>query len=220
MFIGFTGVKRAGKTTAFTFIKDKYPEVREIALADKLKSASATIFGIPKSAFDAVNLKERELDVPVYLTSEAVSDLISYFGVTPDFEKHVRPHLNQILYTPRQIAQYVGTEILRNVDYDIHCKSVTSDLPEDGIFIVTDMRFPNEYDFFSLRYERDFYPYYICNNRAELGSRDDTHASEKHVFDIVKKCHQIDNNGSLEDLRKNVLKEFESVLELYKNKGL
>lgn len=211
--IAFTGVKSAGKTTAFEYIKQANPNVIEVALADKLKNACAKVFNIPRVYFDSQDLKEKELDNPVNLTSAEVSSIITEFGFTPQFDTQVRNHIGTVLYTPRKIAQYVGTEILRNVSDNVHCEGSMVGVPEESLIIVTDMRFPNEFDFFQNMAGNNFFPFYISNTVAEARSAMDNHPSEAHVLTIAKKCTRIDNNGSREFLKKQVLEAYYSAID-------
>jgi hypothetical protein len=215
VFIGFTGVKQAGKSTAFQFIKERFPLVQEVALADKLKNECARVFNLERVNFDAPELKERELEQPVYLDETNIQELLKAFNLTYDYDKHVRPHMGTILHTPRQVAQYVGTEVLRAVDPDVHCKGPVADLPAHGVFVVTDMRFHNEYDYFAKNYESNFFPFFINNYAAEAKAAKDSHASERYIFEIAKKCERVDNNGSLEDLRRQILSAAELVVRRY-----
>jgi hypothetical protein len=212
MFIAFTGVKQAGKTTSFEIIKDIYPEAIEITLAAKLKDVCSQVFEIPRKYFDDQNIKEKELLQPAYLSRENIEAVIRGFGYTPDFEKHVRAHIGLILHTPRQIAQYIGTEVLRVIDNDIHCIGATQGLPEEGIFVVTDMRFPNEFAYFQTTQTEFFKPFYISNRQAESALNSNSHSSETSVLEIAKKCTTIDNNGSLADFRKNVTEAISALL--------
>lgn len=220
LFIGFTGVKQAGKTTAFNFLKEKYPTIREIPLAGRLKDTCAKVFDIPRNWFDDQDKKEAELEHPIYLNTERIEDLITTFGFTPQFDAHVRPHIGQVLDTPRRIAQYVGTDILRAVDSNVHCKGAMMDLPQDGVFVVTDMRFPDEYSFFQDNYGDAFYPFYIANLRAEANAKGDPHPSERYILEIAKKCVTIDNNGSLESLNNAIIQYFNEILNTNGDAGV
>ena len=210
--IALTGVKTSGKSTAFNFVKEAYPEVREIQLAKRLKDACSDVLGIERDAFDNPAKKEVALETPVYLDQAKVESLIRYFGFEPDYDKHVRAHVGTVLETPRRAAQYVGTEILRAVDPDVHCKGSVLGLPEDGLFVVTDMRFLNEYDFFAKNYKFEFFPFYIQSDRAEFNATD-MHPSERQVLEVAKLCKKLPNNGSMEDLKAMVLEEISSVME-------
>lgn len=213
LFLGITGVKESGKTTSFNFIKAAYPEVIEVTLAKKLKDVCAEVLGIPRNAFDDQALKEKELLRPVCLTQANLEALIQAFGYTPDYDRHVRPHIGVVLDTARLAAQYVGTEVLRAVDENVHCVGATRDLPEEGIFVVTDMRFPNEYNFFKSRYPETFYPVYISNYAAEARLGPSPHASERYVLSLANQCDRVDNNGTKEELRERILTQFRRVRE-------
>lgn len=210
--IGLTGLKTSGKTTAFNAIKDVYPEIVEIQLAKKLKDVCAEFLGVDRVLFDDPARKEVKLEEPVYLEGPYIEAMIKSYGFVPDYDKHVRPHVGTVLESPRRIAQYVGTEVLRNVDDQIHCKGAVMDLPEEGLFVLTDMRFPNEYDFFANHYECNFYPYYIQSYRAEAAGAGDMHPSERMVLETAKNCTAISNNASqlefeykVADLTRNLL---------------
>lgn len=205
--IALAGLKTSGKTTAFNIIGEIFEgKVIEIQLAKKLKDVCASVLNVERSLFDDPARKEVNLEDPVYLDGKAVTAMIEAYGITPDYDKHVRPHVGTVLESPRRIAQYVGTEILRNVSEDIHCIGATMNLPEDGTFVLTDMRFPNEFNFFNEKYGANFYPYYIQSNRAEFGAKD-MHPSEALVMVTAKNCKKIENNGTIQELKNVLIKE-------------
>lgn len=194
---GLIGAKGAGKTTAFNAIS-KVLDVQEITLASKLKDVSAKVFQIDRNWFDSHNFKEKDLEDPVYLDSFKIKALFEEYALTPDFDKHVRPHIGKVLLSPRQIAQYVGTEVLRNYMEDIHCFAAAAQVHK-AIGVVTDMRFPNEYEYFAKNYP-SFHPIYIQNIGAEIKASRDTHASEAHLKDLARKASvTIQNNGSISE---------------------
>lgn len=212
IIIGLTGVKTSGKTTSFSILKELNPEIQEITLAKNLKDASAVALGVDRSLFDDPKTKEVDLEMPVNLDSKNVNAIFKYLKLeNVDFDKHVRPHIGKILHTPRQIAQYVGTEVLRNYDEDIHCNLATRDLPDNGVFVVTDMRFQGEFNYFNERFPTTFYPVYVSNRVAEL--KIDDHPSEKQVLEVAKRCERVDNNGSLQDLKFNLTKFYNEIME-------
>lgn len=198
--IGFTGVKQAGKTTSFNYLKELYGSsiaIKEIAFADRLKNTCAEVFSVPREDFDNPDTKEKALASPVAISEQDVIKFFSAFGIKEfSFDKHVKAHIGVVLETPRKIAQYVGTEVLRNVDKEIHCKGATMDLPSSGVFVFTDMRFPNEFDYLASVFGENFFPFYIDNKRAESVASLDPHPSEKFILDIAKKCQAINNNGT------------------------
>ncbi len=211
-FIGLTGVKGSGKTTSFEIIKKAFPAVIEVTLASRLKDTCSKVLGIPREALDDPAVKEKELENLINLDTGNVTELIESFGLKPNFDAHIRPHLGKVLHTPREAAQYVGTEVLRNVEEQVHCLGATLDLPETGIFVVTDMRFWNEYNFFAENDECEFFPFFVHNYGAEAQLGENPHASEKYVLEIGDKCQRIDNNGTIAELETKVLAAFEDVL--------
>jgi hypothetical protein len=180
--------------------------VTESALADKLKNTCAEVFKVPREYFDSQDLKEVPFaNGPKTLTEESILGVLLSFNAgmnQGDFYDKYRNIIGMELPTPRKIAQIVGTEILRAAgDQDIHCKNVNLN---DEITIISDLRFPNEFDYFSNNSEIDFIPLYIQRDEAEKHVTEDSHPSEKCVFEFSDKCIKVDNNGTIEDLSAQV----------------
>jgi len=203
--IGLVGAKASGKTTTFEFIQEIYPNVVEITLAGKLKDTCSEVFEIPREYFDKQNLKEADLDSPVYLTVENIKAVHDKYRLHPDYDAFIRLHIGRILYTPREVAQYIGTEVLRAYQDDIHCQwSVIGKMGKIGdIGVVTDIRFPNELSFFKDNYP-NFHPIYIKNTGAEAEAAKDTHASEAHLPQLKAASREISNDADKNTLRNNI----------------
>lgn len=210
VIIGLSGVKTSGKSTAADMIKELIPTAQEAALADKLKNTSSEVFGVPREYFDKQDLKELAFsDGAKELTSDAIDAILRSFGIVMS-KKQIELTYNIIgmkLETPRKIAQIVGTEVLRAAgDEDIHCKNVKLN---DGVTVISDLRFPNEFNYFSDLSSTDnqiiFVPLYIQRDEAEQYVTEDSHPSEKCVFEFSGNCQKINNNGSLEDTRKQIV---------------
>ena len=214
--IGLTGVKTSGKSTAFNLLKEQIPGLIEIQLAKKLKDVCASVLGIERDSFDNPDKKEVLLDTPIYLDRRNVTEMIEAFGFKVEdgraYDALVRPHIGTVLESPRRVAQYVGTEVLRALDEGIHCIGATMGLPENGIFVVTDMRFTNEFDYFKKNYSENFYPFHIQSNRAEAAGAGEMHPSERQVLETAKKCKRIENNGTIQELKGKLLIELEDLL--------
>lgn len=205
IIIGLVGAKGAGKTTTFNVLKNLLP-TQEITLAGKLKDVSAQVTGIPREHFDSHQFKEKELDNPIFMTVDMVSKIFEAYGakVTPEFyEKYVRPHVGTLLFSPRRVAQYVGTEVLRTWRPDVHCEEAYKGVQEK-IGVVTDMRFPNEFDFFNIN-AAQYYPVYIQNFGAEMEAEKDMHESERHMKTLARRCIKtLPNNSSLKEFEASV----------------
>ena len=160
--IGITGVKTAGKNTVCDMFKKYIPNVEEVALAKKLKDVCAEVFDKPRDSFDCQVLKEKNFDSPITLNERHISEILVKFGHNTTISKtkeDFKEILSMELDSPRRIAQIVGTEILRSLgNPDIHCEKM--EMSDKGVSIITDIRFENEFEFFSKRY-LNFIPIYV-----------------------------------------------------------
>jgi hypothetical protein len=203
--IGLVGVKTSGKTTTSNIIKEIIPEAVEVALADKLKNTCAKVFDIDRHLFDNQSFKEMEFkDGAKELTNGAIGAILECYNIYMS-RREIDSTYNFIgrkLNTPRQIAQIVGTEVLRAAgDEDIHCENL--DL-SSNVIIVSDIRFPNEFEYFKNNNNINFLPIYIQRDEAEKYITENSHSSEKNVFKFSKKCFEINNNSSLYDLEQQI----------------
>ena len=206
--IGIVGDKTSGKSTAATCIK-KYIEKHtnrqliEAALADKLKNVCANTFNIPRNTFDDQRYKEIPFEVfnlRKNLSQASIISIVRQFGKSyVDYQEILDPLRGIELTSARHIAQIVGTQVLRALgDPDIHCKNVT--LGND-VTVISDIRFPNEYNYFSNLPDCKFIPLYINRKIAEDEvDMEKSHESETSVFLFRNKCIYISNNGSVDDL--------------------
>ena len=206
--IGLAGVSKAGKSTVFKFLKDKVPFAVEFKMAGHLKSVCQVVFGLTPEQLEDPILKEKELKELVYLDEENLTEVFTRFDIAPDFEKHIRLHISKVLRNPRQVLQYVGTEVLRTVDNDVHCKATKRNISSVSpkLVVITDLRFTNEFNFFSNDIETfNFLSTYVDRLEKEMLVTPTSHASEKAVLDIKNRCQtSIDNNGTLKDLKESV----------------
>lgn len=202
-FLGLIGAKRAGKDTAFEAIQEVFPGATRITLAKMLKDCCSKVTNIPRENFELDEFKEKELEDLVQLSRDVIEDIYSYYSLTYNFDKHVRPHLGKVLKTPREVAQYVGTEVLRSVDENIHCTSAFANKIGD-FGVITDLRFPNEDSFFK-NLGKPYIMVYIANMAAEAEASKDSHASEAYMKDMSKKADfRIYNNDTLEEFKRKV----------------
>lgn len=202
--VAFCGAKESGKSTSAILFKDLIgqPTV-EVAFAGHLKEVCSQVFDVEMKYFLEPKLKERELNDYKQLTKERVEKIFELFDVTTfDYDKHIRPHTGQVFDTPRKILQYVGTEVLHPIDPLIHVNVTLKKINPDVITLVTDLRFPQEFD--ALYGREDFLPVHVQNTRAELAAEADSHASEKGWQKFKDRCVVLDNNGPISKLTDNL----------------
>lgn len=200
------GSKGAGKTTAYNAIKEKFGETHEITLAGHLKRVCAQVFKIDENLFHDPKLKEKLLEDPIYIEAKQLDSVIRLFGHEPKYNDNIRPFIGKIIDTPRELLQYIGTEVLHTVDPLIHVNYTSRNLPKTGVLVVTDLRFLNEFDHFNNVHRSEFIPFYIQNNRAELAAEGDNHPSEKQLLLFKDKCIKIENNSTQHEFEENIVK--------------
>lgn len=193
--IAFAGSKGAGKTTALNAVLSKFNNVHESMFAGKLKKICCEVFGFDFSRLDDLAYKEAELDDLVSLTASDIINVIEAFGVEYKYDDHVRPHISKVLNTVREVLQYIGTDVLHPIDQDIHIKSILGDLPDDGLIVITDLRFLQEFEYFRSNHDLEFYPFYIKNLAAEAAAAGDTHKSELDLAKFKHRCREINNTN-------------------------
>lgn len=209
--IGICGSKGAGKSTAFEMLKQVYGLLLvEIPLAAHLKETCAAVSNLPLEYFTDQKYKEKELENYVVLDEGIIKLIFSKFFLEENkdftYDVNVRPHISKVFTTPRQMLQYVGTEVLRPIDNLIHVRTVLKKCQKDRVTVVPDVRFNSEFNYFSNDSSIEFTALYINNNSAEAAASADSHQSELEYRDFVSSCIKIDNNGSLSELRINLLK--------------
>ncbi|MDX1471016.1 MAG: hypothetical protein R3213_05935 [Flavobacteriaceae bacterium] len=210
--LAFAGSKGSGKTTAFQVLRENFNDVHEAMLAGNLKKSVCEVFGFDFNRLDDLAYKEDLLDVPVELTRENLTKVADYFGVEYDFDTHIRSHVGYVCESLRHLLQYIGTEVLRGIDDDIHVKGVLNKLPNDGLVVITDLRFESEFNYFYENHKNEFYPFYIKNNAAELAAENDTHQSETDLQKFKNKCDLIDNNYTLQEYQTVVEEKVRRIL--------
>jgi hypothetical protein len=198
--IGISGKISSGKDTTADIIKsmdvDSKWQIKKFAY--KLKQIASIISGIPIHLFEDQGFKETYMSDAWDLYIKEDKTLISENGAY-NSQRHVKIKV-------RDFLQKIGTEAMRDglhyntwvnalmVDYK---KTKNSD--EEYVmpnWIITDVRFPNEYDAIKkhngiiIRVNRDST---ITNNHVSETALDN------HEFDYV-----INNNGSISDLYNNV----------------
>lgn len=202
--IAFCGSKFSGKSTSANILKDLLPGMtEELAFAAHLKTTCSKVFNVDMKYFLDPKLKEVELEAFVVLKAKEIQQIFTEFDVKDtDFDKHVRPHIGQVLDTPRSLLQYVGTEILHPIDPLIHAKITIAKKDPNKLSVITDLRFLQEFEF--LKTQSNFLPVYVYNSKAEMMASSDTHKSEVELKLFKSKCDTLDNNRDIKDLSEGI----------------
>ncbi len=143
-----SGKARHGKDTiANVMVKDF--GFRKISFADALKNISSKMFNIELDTFYNDNKKDKQFEEPVVLDnlnivlfSEYVSDVVGM--PAHSIYDSLKDKAGKVFNTPRELLQYVGTELGREVDTNLWLKLTSEELKKGGNIVVPDARFPNE----------------------------------------------------------------------------
>ena len=224
MLIGINGKISSGKDTVgkiiqyltspfdrdlelkFDLTDETYEECSDWKIkkfAGKLKQIATLLTGVPIEKWEDQNFKKQEMPRVWGVTKQVMeADENNQDGYSTD------------LMTYREFLQKLGTESMRNgLHTNTWVNALFADYESHLNWIITDMRFPNEYDAVTgkqgicIRVEK---PCQYCNGLAHhkiscVKLYQTQHASEtaldNHVFDYV-----INNTGTLKDLVKEVKK--------------
>lgn len=189
----------AGKDTVADFLR-AYGQYQHLKFADRLKDFGAVLLGIYKE-----DLSHREH--PFFTDVDLKNTYPAY-------------EIKGQTYTPREILQKIGTDCFRtgfNSDIwvnELHgtiTKFVESNPISYRRFVVSDCRFPNEYEFFAKNPDYNTTLVYIEREVVDGESRAAVlshmqHSSEKYQSFLRGKADVvIKNNGSLSSLRDSVV---------------
>jgi hypothetical protein len=199
MIVGLLGFIGSGKGTAGDILKDM--GFTPISFAKGVKDVTAEMFGWPRHLLEGDTQHSREWrEKPDNFWS-------SEFGKE---------------FTPRLALQLMGTEVGRDVFHKdfwvIKLKNYIDNAPEQN-YVITDVRFQNEIEFINkiagtlIEIKRGVTPHwYEIASKANRGDhkaeafmieQSGVHESEwRWVGGNID--HTIDNDGSLEDLKKNL----------------
>lgn len=182
LVVGITGYKRSGKDTIAKYIIDHYKRFVKYAFADPVRQAAMAFFG-----WDLEYMEKHKEEID------------EFWGVSP-----------------RQALQFIGTEVGRvgfAQQYPQFQKTTGNDIwikrlqkfvnskPSDTNFVVSDMRFHNEFD--HIMFSDNYRAFTIGVTRPGTGG--DLHASEQEIPDLIERCdYQIDNCQSLTELYREI----------------
>ena len=198
--IAFAGAKESGKSTSAILLKSILDtQTKEIAFAAHLKNTCAQVFNIDINYFLDTKLKETELENYVHLNKTALLNIFKLFDLMDiDYDKYIRPHISRVFSTPRALLQYIGTEVLHPIDPLIHVKTALKLVDSNYINIITDLRFPQEFE--ALYKNPEFLPIYVDNKKAEANAA--TRKERTDQYGVVP-----DDNGYLTNNNEDVDKK-------------
>lgn len=151
MILAVAGKKGAGKDTLADALVKRF-KFKKISLADELKTMCSEVFKYPNTHNYDPTLKEKKWDTPITINASHIAAITDYllaneFNVTEDMVIELfNIGEGRELETPRQLLQFVGTDMIRTVvDPDVWIKLTKRVIKDmEGHVVIPDARFENE----------------------------------------------------------------------------
>ena len=197
MIISLSGKKRVGKDVSANYLVSKFG-LTKVAFADPVKKFASQALSIPIEYFYDDKLKDKPFQVSIQLYSSEIVDIIE------DLARLEGKDLDSITWkeipvvknipNPRTALQFIGTDLGRRfINDNIWINQLV--LPENAI--ITDSRMTNEREFLKKNGAKTVL---ILRKTGES----DNHESENELGNPEDYDYVITNNGTLEELYKQL----------------
>lgn len=239
MIISINGKKGSGKDTIGKLIQEKRPDYnfKIKKFGHVLKQMASLLTGVEMDKWEMQSFKNSLMPPEWSKWRLSIDKKVKFFNTRADAEAYLGKDMSRktftLVYTRityRQFLQWLGTDAIRNgLHKDTFVNALYKDYKPDMNWIITDMRFPNEYlrglryNAYMLRvirhqyvYERALYNYYDLIEKLTfegdtptesemdeyLFLPDDEHISETALDHIHMEI--IENNYTVNALSKEV----------------
>jgi len=216
--IGLCGPKQSGKDTTLGFLKELFPSIIHVSLANKLKDVCSDVFDISRVVFDDQSLKEVPFSYfgrKVTFDGFRMAQILTRFGLEEKIifeetkiDRFMEKNSDLVFNSARHIAQFIGTEVLREFgNPEIHCQKLMQKMEEnpEALFCITDVRFINEIEYFKCLLQDNFFSIYIERPSVEKNITPSSHVSEKETLSLKELAlTKLDNSGTIEGLGKRI----------------
>ena len=208
LILGLSGEAGSGKDTVAEHLVKNHG-FYQVAFADNLKRMCMQVFNLSHDHCYDQKYKMKKLAKPVRILPKHIRGIIEYAeknnGYAIDEETECNLYkfvpIRQYFLTPREVLQFVGTEILREtIDENYHVNAVFNflDKIKNEKIVITDARFPNER--FHVKERKGVV---VLVDRPTVKNQEVGlvgHASENSLGDKSEYGYVIDNSGTLSDL--------------------
>lgn len=220
----FVGPKGAGKDTAYSLFRTQSPrDTIKLSFAHGLKKLVSEVYGLSYKHLDDPVLKEGNFANPILMRTKELREIKRMMPlIVPDVDRAAGVKLydsarapishleGRVAQTPRQLLQWIGTDLIRVIYPDWHIiatlKDDKWDNPRYKQIIATDCRFVNEFEALKARFGSAKL-IYIEREKAEEKLKSADHVSEKGILELKAIADEVvQNNDDKDDFKKALLK--------------
>ena len=147
MILGLSGKALSGKDTVADYLIERHNFPYKTGFAYNLKISCMRLFGLTEDQVFSQEGKSSVFSVPLITTYDDIYNILGWMRKTHDISIHDKDYnklIGKKLYSPRDILQFVGTEVMRFYASDYHMEVIFRSVKNTDSVIITDVRFPNE----------------------------------------------------------------------------
>jgi hypothetical protein len=197
--LGLSGSAMAGKDTVADYLIEKHGWTGKLSFADNLKKMCLNIFNFTEDEVYTQEGKQKIFNAPIVFNRSHLGSIMFWMARThpnhripPEVLETVRSHVGKKFNTPREVLQFVGTEVCRTLIDSYHADVVREAAKEEGYWVITDVRFPNEGDLVLEELKGSVVS--IVRAKDNSGALNTSHASETSMNSWGKFTDTIDNS--------------------------
>lgn len=155
LVVGLHGPAGSGKDTVGDYLVNTCGWTKKLSYAANLKQMCRDIFFLSRFDVEEQAGKQALFTKPLTFTDRNLGSVMYWMSRThgsyplrKGSKEKVRSLVGTKLKNPRDVLQFVGTDICRELVPSYHLDIVNQQIKEEpsGKFVVTDVRFPNEGD--------------------------------------------------------------------------
>lgn len=210
--IGLHGPAGSGKDTIGDYLVEHCGWTSKLSFAENLKEMCKGIFYLTDYDVHDQAGKQALFKEPKTFTDRNLGSVMYWMARThpqvripKEAKATVKSLVGTRLHNPREILQFIGTDICRTLVPTYHVDIITKQIEDtpEGKFIVTDVRFPNEGNL--ILDELSGFVFYIDRPDPSAKNINREHPSEVAMRDWGRFSATIDNPGDeFERLYENV----------------
>lgn len=204
--LAFTGPKGCGKTTAANYIASEVGGT-VLAFAEPLKKMCMEAFELTSGQVYTAQ-KDEELFPHKMFRAKELRRIVQYMERELDLvapghgfrwkKVPANEWPEKEFSTPRQILQWVGSELIHTIYEPFHCKMLGSKIKGEGLFLIDDLRYVLEYDY--LKSLCPVLRVIEIKGRKEKEKGKEEHSSESD-WKKIKAGYSIDNSKKIPDFK-------------------